>query len=246
MGTGDFTNPDTTYFAAPQQLNKEGQIKGHNHITIEAIDSINSTKPLDPSTFIYFKGLNAAAVDGQLSANVSNGLPAGVYRISTITTGANHQCASVPVAQRGSTEDAVIVRSFPLVLDHAYFNVSSSPWAAIPTPPRPRTMAKAPPTTLQVGTMTLKTRLVVRKGVVMAGVMSGASSRGTSLLGMSLARCLLLTAAPSDRFLVIYLILFYPWRSFLPVGWWGETPFSSCSLFYLYFPSLWLRLVRVM
>jgi len=35
LETGHFTNPDTTYYSAPQQLNKDGLIIGHTHITIQ-------------------------------------------------------------------------------------------------------------------------------------------------------------------------------------------------------------------
>ena len=33
--TGQFTNPNTTYYSAPQQLNDDGVILGHSHITIQ-------------------------------------------------------------------------------------------------------------------------------------------------------------------------------------------------------------------
>jgi hypothetical protein len=107
MQTGAFTDAATTYFAAPQQLNNAGQIIGHNHVVIEAIPSLASTQPTNPRVFAFFKGLNNAAVNGQLTADVTNGLPAGTYRISSITTAANHQGVIVPVAQRGSVDDAV-------------------------------------------------------------------------------------------------------------------------------------------
>lgn len=35
LAAGQFTNPDTTYYSAPQQLNNEGNILGHTHITIQ-------------------------------------------------------------------------------------------------------------------------------------------------------------------------------------------------------------------
>jgi hypothetical protein len=107
MQTGDFTDAQTTYFAAPQQLNNAGQIIGHNHVVIEQIQSLQSTQPTNPRVFAFFKGLNDVAVNNQLTANVTNGLPAGVYRISTITTSSNHQGVIVPVAQRGTVDDAI-------------------------------------------------------------------------------------------------------------------------------------------
>lgn len=35
LATGQFTNPDTTYYSAPQQLNSHGVLLGHSHITIQ-------------------------------------------------------------------------------------------------------------------------------------------------------------------------------------------------------------------
>ncbi|KAI6022578.1 hypothetical protein EDC04DRAFT_335169 [Pisolithus marmoratus] len=58
METGFFVNPDTNYFAAPQQLNAQGQIQGHSHVVIEQLDSLTQTTPLDPTKFAFFKGLD--------------------------------------------------------------------------------------------------------------------------------------------------------------------------------------------
>ena len=35
LAAGQFTNPDATYYSAPQQLNDQGLILGHSHITIQ-------------------------------------------------------------------------------------------------------------------------------------------------------------------------------------------------------------------
>lgn len=114
MGMGFFTNPDTTYFAAPAVLNQQGQYVGHSHVTVEKVDSLASTKLTDPSTFAFFKGLNAPLdKDGTISTVVAGGLPSGVYRLSSITTSQNHQCLNGPVAQRGSIDDAVYVSRLP-------------------------------------------------------------------------------------------------------------------------------------
>lgn len=107
MQTGAFTNAANTYYAAPQQLNNAGQIIGHNHVVIEEIPSLDSTQPTNPRVFAFFKGLNAAAAGGKLTADVTNGLPAGTYRLSSISSAANHQSVIMPVAQRGSVDDAV-------------------------------------------------------------------------------------------------------------------------------------------
>lgn len=109
METGNFVNAESNYFAAPQQLNAAGQIIGHSHVVVEAINGLNDTAPTNPQVFAFFKGLNDAAVNGQLTANVSAGLPPGTYRLASINTAANHQPVLVPIAQHGSTEDMVYV-----------------------------------------------------------------------------------------------------------------------------------------
>jgi len=107
MQTGAFVNAQENYFAAPQQLNGAGQIIGHSHVVIEQLTSLTQTTPTDPKKFAFFKGLNAAAVNGVLTADVTNGLAAGFYKLSSINTAANHQPAIVPVAQHGSLDDAI-------------------------------------------------------------------------------------------------------------------------------------------
>jgi len=107
METGFFVNAQKNYFAAPQVLNNDGQIQGHSHVVIEKITSLQQTQPTNPSIFAFFKGLNAAANGGKLTADVTNGLPAGVYRLSSINTSTNHQPVIVPVAQHGSLDDAI-------------------------------------------------------------------------------------------------------------------------------------------
>ncbi|KAH7883934.1 hypothetical protein F5I97DRAFT_1814214 [Phlebopus sp. FC_14] len=111
MQTGYFVNPDTNYFAAPQQLDStSGQIQGHSHIVIEALDSLTQTTPNDPTKFAFFLGLNSKAdAKGQLYANVTGGLPEGAYKLSTINSAMNHQPVLVAVAQHGSLDDAIYV-----------------------------------------------------------------------------------------------------------------------------------------
>lgn len=109
METGFFVNAQSNYFAAPQQLNNGGQIKGHSHVVIEKLDSLDQTRPTDPKTFAFFKGLNGAAQNGKLSTAVDNGLQPGVYKLSSINTSSNHQPVVVPIAQHGSLDDAVYV-----------------------------------------------------------------------------------------------------------------------------------------
>jgi len=130
--SGAFVNAEQNYFAAPQQLNAQGQIIGHSHVVVEALSALDQTTPTDPKKFAFFKGLNSAAVNGVLTADVTAGLPAGVYKLSSINTAANHQPCLVPVAQHGSLDDAV------------YFTVQAKGAAAAP-PPAASAPATAPP-----------------------------------------------------------------------------------------------------
>jgi hypothetical protein len=120
--TGNFVNADENYFAAPQQLNAQGQIVGHSHVVVEQLSALDQTTPTDPTKFAFFKGLNAAAVNGVLTADVTSGLPAGFYKVSSINTAANHQPVLVPIAQHGSLDDV------------AYFTVSSTEGPSTPPP----------------------------------------------------------------------------------------------------------------
>ncbi|KIY63800.1 hypothetical protein CYLTODRAFT_413777 [Cylindrobasidium torrendii FP15055 ss-10] len=107
MQTGVFVNAAANYFAAPQQLTADGAIIGHSHFVIEKIDSIDSVALTDPTKFAFFKGINTAAKNGILSADVTDGLPEGVYRLASINSSSNHQPIIVPVAQHGALDDMV-------------------------------------------------------------------------------------------------------------------------------------------
>jgi len=115
--TGNFVNANENYFSAPQQLNGQGQIKGHSHVVVEQLTALDQTTTTDPNVFAFFKGLNAPAAGGILTASVDKGLPAGVYKVSSINTAANHQPVLVPIAQHGSLDDVV------------YFTISDDPAA---------------------------------------------------------------------------------------------------------------------
>jgi len=105
---GNFTNPDTNYYGAPQQLNSGNDIIGHAHFVIEPLSSITSTVPSDPTKFAFFSAVNTPADDqGNVSLNVTNGLPAGVYKLSSINTSANHAPVLVAVAQHGTPDDQI-------------------------------------------------------------------------------------------------------------------------------------------
>lgn len=102
MELGTFTNPDSTYYAAPQQLTSGGDVIGHTHITIQDLgNSLTPSSALDASKFAFFKGINDAGNGkGQVQAAVAGGLPAGNYRICTMAGSSNHQPVLMPVAQR--------------------------------------------------------------------------------------------------------------------------------------------------
>ncbi|TGO25319.1 hypothetical protein BPAE_0082g00020 [Botrytis paeoniae] len=104
---GSFSNADSTYFSAPQQLDSSGVVIGHTHITVQDMgSSLNPKGTLDPTQFAFFKGINDAGNgQGLLSATVNGGLPAGNYRVCTMASSTNHQPAIMPVAQRGTADD---------------------------------------------------------------------------------------------------------------------------------------------
>jgi len=107
LETGNFDDPNSQYYTFAQQLDKEGVIKGHDHITIQ---SLNGNNPPDAQKFDFFKGLNDPAVNGVLSVAVAAGLPTrGQKRICTMVGSFAHQPLIMPVAQRGSQDDCIRV-----------------------------------------------------------------------------------------------------------------------------------------
>jgi len=107
METGNFVNAQTNYFAAPQQANSAGLLIAHSHITVNELSSFQDTTVNDPQLFSFFKGLNAPAVGGILTATAAGGLAPGFYRACSINTAANHQPALVSVAQHASVDDCI-------------------------------------------------------------------------------------------------------------------------------------------
>ncbi|KAK2767806.1 hypothetical protein FQN54_003965 [Arachnomyces sp. PD_36] len=106
LTAGFFVNPDTNYYTAPQDLDDNGDIIGHCHVTIQEIGSLQSTTPPDPNQFAFFKGINDDGNgNGLLSAEVAGGLPEGAYRVCTMIAARNHQPVNMPVAQRGAQDD---------------------------------------------------------------------------------------------------------------------------------------------
>ncbi|GJN69824.1 hypothetical protein PLICBS_003876 [Purpureocillium lilacinum] len=82
LAAGNFVNPTTSYYTAPQDLDDNGDIIGHCHVTIQDIGSLQATTPPDPTKFAFFKGIDDAGNGrGLLQAVVQVGLPPGVYRM---------------------------------------------------------------------------------------------------------------------------------------------------------------------
>ncbi|KAL9111703.1 MAG: hypothetical protein Q9227_003978 [Pyrenula ochraceoflavens] len=106
LEAGSFTNPDNTYYGGPQQL-KGGKVVGHTHVTVQTLGaSLKAVKAPDPTTFVFFKGINNVGNgNGGLNATVTGGLPSGNYRVCTMTSSSNHQPVLMPVAQRGAQDD---------------------------------------------------------------------------------------------------------------------------------------------
>ena len=123
---GLFTNPTTTYYAAPQDLNDDGNVKGHCHVTIQDLGgSFAPTTPPDAAKFAFFLGINDAGNgEGGLSATVVGGLAPGFYRVCTINSAANHQPVAMPVAKRGAQDDC---SKFRVVADEKGAAVVSAP-----------------------------------------------------------------------------------------------------------------------
>jgi len=107
LTAGSFTNAAATYYSAPQDLAGNGQIIGHTHVTVQDLgNSLQPSTAPDPVQFAFFKGINDAGNgNGLLSATVTGGLPAGNYRVCSMTSSSNHQPVLMPVAQRGAQDD---------------------------------------------------------------------------------------------------------------------------------------------
>ncbi len=135
LETGNFVNAQESYFAAPQQINGAGDIKGHSHVLMDQIDSFQQTTPTNPNVFAFFKGLNNPAQGGVLTADVTNGLPAGFYRLASINAAANHQPVLVAIAQHGSLDDMVYVGSLcPHLCPEFYSTHSLASYSSLSPP----------------------------------------------------------------------------------------------------------------
>ncbi|OAA48607.1 hypothetical protein NOR_01857 [Metarhizium rileyi] len=103
--TGQFTNATSTYYSAPQQLDKSGRIFGHTHFSLQQLENQNQAP--NPRVFTFFKGVNDPAQAGLLTADVEKGLSPGTYRVCSMASSSNHQPVMMPVAQRGAQDDCI-------------------------------------------------------------------------------------------------------------------------------------------
>jgi transcription initiation factor TFIID subunit 15 len=103
-------DPQTRYYASPQQLNTAGQIIGHQHVVAQFVGL--GGQPPDASVFDFFKGLDFPAINGnELSVTIpaNTFTKRGEYRICTMTGASSHQPVIMPVAQRGPQDDCIRV-----------------------------------------------------------------------------------------------------------------------------------------
>lgn len=106
LAAGYFVNPNVGYYTAPQDLDDNGDILGHCHITVQDIGSLTAVTPPDPNKTAFFKGINDKGNGkGLLQAVVDGGLKPGVYRVCTMIAARNHQPVMMPIAQRGAQDD---------------------------------------------------------------------------------------------------------------------------------------------
>ncbi|KAL0069329.1 hypothetical protein AAF712_003694 [Marasmius tenuissimus] len=107
LATGNFASSRTNFLSAPQQVDSNGLVLGHTAIVIEKLETLNQTVPTNPTRFDLYNATLELFTDGFHGFNVSKGLPAGFYRLSSVTTDANHHLIVAPLLQYGAIDDAV-------------------------------------------------------------------------------------------------------------------------------------------
>ncbi|KAG9284407.1 hypothetical protein G9A89_023664 [Geosiphon pyriformis] len=106
--TGNFDDPNKEYYLFSQQLNKDGFVKGHQHVTVQELSS--NGRPPSAKEVKFFKGLNNPANNnGELSVVVDTPLGPGTYRICTMSSSFGHQPLLMTVARRGAQDDCIRV-----------------------------------------------------------------------------------------------------------------------------------------
>ncbi|KAK7019698.1 hypothetical protein VNI00_005417 [Paramarasmius palmivorus] len=107
LESGCFANNASNYLSAPQGLSGQGKIFGHGSFVIEQMDSLDDTNPLNPNKFTLYERMGGVAVNATLSARVSEGLPEGFYRMSSITRTVNYHPVVVPTLRYAAIDDVV-------------------------------------------------------------------------------------------------------------------------------------------
>lgn len=106
MDLGFFDEPNTQYYANPQTLNSQGLIEGHQHVVIQRINDPQT--PMNAEVFEFFKGLDSQPdANNDLTTTLDEGLPAGTYRLCSLTGTRSHQPVIMPVAKRGAQDDCI-------------------------------------------------------------------------------------------------------------------------------------------
>ena len=100
------TSAIQTYMTAPQQLDPQGNVMGHFHLSIEKLSSFNQTTPTDPSVFAVSRGIFNNPPSSEIPADL---LEPGLYRAMVSLHTANHSPVMLPIAEHGGTDDAVYV-----------------------------------------------------------------------------------------------------------------------------------------
>ncbi|RHZ35426.1 hypothetical protein [endosymbiont GvMRE of Glomus versiforme] len=104
---GHFSNADNRYYSFSQCLNNKGQIKGHQHVTVQ---KINDKNPPDAKDFVFFAGLNKKPDNSgilSVSVNATSLLNPGLYRICVMSSSFSHQPLLMPIAKRGAQDDCI-------------------------------------------------------------------------------------------------------------------------------------------
>ncbi|CAG8455760.1 14600_t:CDS:1, partial [Racocetra fulgida] len=103
---GQFSNKDTEFLKFPQEINTNGDIIGHFHITIQKIPSKNNVP--DPKTFAFFTPLNYPPNSTFTYQVPIPGLAdEGIYRACTYTTSRAHAGVNLASGDRGPIDDCI-------------------------------------------------------------------------------------------------------------------------------------------
>jgi hypothetical protein len=109
--TGFFSNANALYYLAPQSLNANGKVEGHQHLVVQ---QMNGNKVPNPREFQFFKGINQVATDPEgsiLSALIPAGsfVVNGLYRFCSISGSNTHQPILSPILEKGPQDDCIRV-----------------------------------------------------------------------------------------------------------------------------------------